>query len=154
MNTLSHEHLDEVHRNSFTSNSLYSLDYTVITNNAVNCLFGGIQLNNHIGTLVPPTNSILMNHNIYTAIQNDSKCTIPSSILFIQNATGMSELSYQDYKKLIKTWTKPTDMSDYLLAWTRVHKIECYKISYTIMKDLIAEMETIEYNVKENLYVC
>lgn len=154
MNVISHEHLDEVHRNSFNSGSLYSLDYTVITNNTVNCLFGGVQLNNSIGTLVPPSNSIFLNNNVYTAIQNDSKCTIPSSVLFIQNATGMSELSYQDYKKLIKTWSQPEDMSDYLLAWTRVHKVECFKISYTIMKDLIAEMETIEYNRKEKFLVC
>lgn len=149
LNLISHEHLDEVHRNSFTSGSLYSLDYSVITNNGVNCLFGGVELSNKIGTMVSPTNSILVNDHVYTPIQNDRVCTIPSSVMFIQNATGMSELSYQDFAKLVKTWNKPSDMSDYFLAWTRVHKIECFKISYTIMKDLIAEMEKIEYNVKE-----
>ena len=40
-------------------------------------------------------------------------------------------------------------MLEYVLAWTRLNKIECYKISSNIMKDLIAEMETIEYNRKE-----
>lgn len=153
MNTKSHEHIDQVHRTSFISGSLYSLDYTVITNNSVNCLFGGIQLNDHIGTLVPPTNSILFNKNVYTAIQNDNACSIPSSVLFVQNATGMSEMPYQDYKKLINTWNQPSDMLEYVLAWTRLNKIECYKISSNIMKDLIAEMETIEYNRKEK-YIC
>ena len=36
-----------------------------------------------------------------------------------------------------------------MLAWTKMYKAECYRISYTIMKDLIREMETIEYNQKE-----
>lgn len=154
LNVLSHEHLDEVHRNAFTSGSLYSLDYSVITNTGVNSLFGGVQLSNKIGTMVPPTNSIVMNDHVYTAVKNDVSCTIPASVMFIQSATGMSELSYQDFSKLVKTWNKPADMSDYFLAWTRVHKIECYKISYTIMKDLIAEMEKIEYNVKEKCSIC
>ena len=58
-------------------------------------------------------------------------------------------MPYQDYKKLINTWNQPSDMLEYVLAWTRLNKIECYKISSNIMKDLIAEMETIEYNRKE-----
>ena len=149
VNVISHDILDSVHANSFATGSLYSLDYTVITNNAVNCLFGGVQLNNTIETGVPHSNSIMMNDSVYTAITNDTKCTFPSTTLFIQNAAGMSELSYQDYKKLIKTWNQPSDMSDYLLAWTRVHKIECYKVNSVIMQELIAEMEKIEYNVKE-----
>ena len=74
---------------------------------------------------------------------------IPIVRSLISIPAGMSEMPYQDYKKLINTWNQPSDMLEYVLAWTRLNKIECYKISSNIMKDLIAEMETIEYNRKE-----
>ena len=150
VNTIDHTYLDEVHRNSFSSGSLYTLDHTIITNQSVHCLFGGVQLSNKIGSLVPPTQSVIVNDSIMTAITNDVKCTIPSTLLFIQHATNMSELTYGDLKKLMSNWSKPNDMRDYMLAWTKMYKAECYRISYTIMKDLIQEMETIEYNQKES----
>ena len=149
VNTIDHTYLDEVHRNSFTSGSLFSLDHTVITNQSVHCLFGGVQLSNKIGTLLPPTQSVIVNDSVLTAVTNDVKCTIPSTLLFIQHATNMSELTYGDLKKLMSNWSKPDDMRDYMLAWTKMYKAECYRISYTIMKDLIREMETIEYKQKE-----
>ena len=148
-NTIRHENLDEIHRNSFISGSLYSLDYTVISNNTVNGLFGGVQLNNKIGTLVPPTQSVFVNDSVLTNVVNDKTCSIPSTLLFIQQATGMKEMNYGDLRKLVKTWTKQDDMSEYLLAWTKVCKAECFQISNQIMKDVIAEMESIEYNRKE-----
>ena len=118
------------------------------------CLFGGVQLSSKIGTLVPPSHSILVNDSVMTATRNDVTCTLPSTLLFIQHATGMNEMSYSDLRKIVKGWKAPEDCQDYLLAWTKVCKAECFKISYTIMKDLIAEMETIEYNVKSSYVVC
>ena len=150
VNMIDHTYLDEVHRNSFSSGSLYTLDHTIITNQSVHCLFGGVQLSNKIGSLVPPSQSVIVNDSIMTAVTNDVKCTIPSTLLFIQHATNMSELTYGDLKKLMSNWSKPNDMRDYMLAWTKMYKAECYRISYTIMKDLIQEMETIEYNQKES----
>lgn len=153
-NHISHKHLDEIHRNAFNTGSLFSLDHTVISNNIVNGLFGGVQLSNRIGSLIPPTESVFINDSILTSTMNDKTCTLPSTLVFIQNATGMKELSYGDLRKLVKTWTQPDDMSEYLLAWTKVCKAECFTISYTIMKDVITEMESIEYNRKEKYCVC
>lgn len=115
----------------------------------VNSLFGGVRLNNCIGTLIPPTESVFVNNNVLTNTMNDRTCSLPSTLLFIQQATGMKELSYGELRKLVKTWTQPDDMSEYLLAWTKMCKAECYAISNTIMKDVITEMESIEYNRKE-----
>ncbi|KAK8808696.1 hypothetical protein WA588_004341, partial [Blastocystis sp. NMH] len=148
-NHISHEHLDEIHRHAFTTGSLYTLDHTVISNNLVNALFGGVQLSDRIGTLIPPTESVFINDSVLTNTLNDKSCTLPSTLLFIQQATGMKEMSYNELRKLVKTWTNPEDMADYLLAWTKVCKAECYSISYTIMKDVIGEMEGLEYNRKE-----
>lgn len=153
-NHISHEHLDEIHRHAFTTGSLYTLDHTVISNNLVNALFGGVQLSDRIGTLVPPTESVFINDSVLTSTLNDKSCTLPSTLLFIQQATGMKEMSYNELRKLVKTWTNPEDMADYLLAWTKVCKAECYSISYTIMKDVIGEMEGLEYNRKEKSCVC
>lgn len=153
LNVVSHEHLDEIHLNAFNSGSLYSLDHTVIGNNFMGCLFGGVQLSSRVGSLVKPTQSVLVNDSILTAIKNDSSCTLPSTLLFIQHATGMNEMNYGVLQKLVKNWKVEEDCQEYFMAWAKVCKAECFKISYTIMKDLIAEMETIEYNVKEKWVV-
>ena len=106
-------------------------------------------MNNRIGTLIPPTESVFINNSVLTSTLNDKACSLPATLLFIQKATGMKEMSYGDLRKLVKTWTQPDDMAEYLLAWTKVCKAECFTISYTIMKDVIKEMESIEYNRKE-----
>ncbi|KAK8792685.1 hypothetical protein WA171_002637 [Blastocystis sp. BT1] len=123
-NHISHKHLDEIHRNAFNTGSLFSLDHTVISNNIVNGLFGGVQLSNRIGSLIPPTESVFINDSILTSTMNDKTCTLPSTLVFIQNATGMKELNYGDLRKLVKTWTQPDDMSEYLLAWTKLYDYE------------------------------
>lgn len=149
LNVITHEHLDEIHLNAFNTGSLYSLDHTVIGNNFMGCLFGGVQLSAKIGSMVKPTQSVFVNDSILTAAKNDMSCTLPSTLLFIQHATGMNEMNYGALEKLVKGWKVEKDCQDYFMAWAKVCRAECFKISYTIMKDLISEMETIEYNEKE-----
>lgn len=43
----------------------------------MNALFGGVQLSDRIGTLIPPTESVFINDSVLTNTLNDKSCTLP-----------------------------------------------------------------------------